>query len=218
MGLSTDGARAMVGRLTGVVKRVRDVAPLVTAVLCSIHREALATKTMPADFKTVLDEAVRTVNFIKSRPLQSRLFAILCAEMGSDHRQLLLHTEVRWLSRGKVLTRLFELRDEVRTFFVDSRFELSDRFCDFKWLCKLAHLSDIFSYLNGLNLSLQGKTATMFHVHSTIEATIKKNRFKKSKWPPCSHRGWQALCVCQKKKLKTSKDIGFFHLHVSLLL
>ena len=96
VGLSTDGARVMVRRLTGVVKRVKDVAPLVTAVHCSIHREALATKTMPADFKTVLEEAVRTVNFIKSRPLQSRLFAILCAEMGSDHRrQLLLHTEVR---------------------------------------------------------------------------------------------------------------------------
>ncbi len=78
-------------------------ALMVTAVHCSIHREALATKTMPADLKLVLDKAVRTVNFIKSRPLQSRLFAILCA-MGSDHCQLLLHTEVRWLSLGKVLT------------------------------------------------------------------------------------------------------------------
>ena len=77
----------MVGRLTEVVKRVKDAAPLVTAVHCSIHREALATKT---DLKAVLDEAVRTVHFIKSRPLQSRLFAIL--EMGSAHRQLLLHT------------------------------------------------------------------------------------------------------------------------------
>ena len=62
VGLSTDGAQAMVGRLTGVVKRVKDVAPLVTAVHCSIHREALATKTMPAELKAVF-EAVRTVHF-----------------------------------------------------------------------------------------------------------------------------------------------------------
>ena len=151
---------AMVGKLLGVVKRVKDVAPLVTAVHCCIHREALATKTMSADLKTILDEAMRNVNFIKSLPLQSTLFAILCTEMGSDHRQLLLHTD--WLiSHGKVLIRLFVLRDEVCTF-VDSQFELSYRFCD------------IFSYLNRLNLSLQGKAFTMFHVHGKIEATIRK--------------------------------------------
>lgn len=94
--------------------------------------------------------------------------------MGSDHRQLLLHTEARRLSRGKVLTRLYELRDEVRTFLMDSRFDLADRFCDSEWLCKLAYLADIFSYLNGLNVSLQGKTVTVFHVHGKVETTTKK--------------------------------------------
>uniref|UniRef100_UPI003AABA6E5 zinc finger BED domain-containing protein 5-like n=1 Tax=Centroberyx gerrardi TaxID=166262 RepID=UPI003AABA6E5 len=114
VGVSTDGARAMLGQHSGVVGRVKAVAPQVASVHCSIHRQALATKKMPPDLKTVLDEAVKAVNFIKSRPLQSRLFAVLCGEMDSDHHQLLLHTEVRWLSRGKVLTRLSELRDEVR--------------------------------------------------------------------------------------------------------
>lgn len=71
---------------------------------------------MPPDLKTALDEAVKAVNFIKSRPLQTRLFAVFCGEMGSDHHQLLLHTEVRWLSLDKVLTCLFDLRDEVRVF------------------------------------------------------------------------------------------------------
>lgn len=74
------------------VKRVRDVAPLLTQVHCSIHREALAAKRMPMHLKNVLDEAVRMVNYIKSRPLQARLFSLLCQEMGSEHRQLLLHT------------------------------------------------------------------------------------------------------------------------------
>ena len=54
------------------------------------------------------------------------------------------------------------------------RLPLSDKFCDFQWLCKLAYSANIFSYLNGLSLSLQGKTATMFHVRSKIEATIRK--------------------------------------------
>ncbi|XP_028314934.1 zinc finger BED domain-containing protein 5 [Gouania willdenowi] len=194
VGLSTDGARAMVGRLSGVVKRVKDVAPLLTPVHCSIHREALATKTMPANLKMVLDEAVKTVNFIKSRPLQSRLFGILCAEMGSKHHQLLLHTEVRWLSRGKVLTRLYELRDEVRVFFVDKTFELSDRFCDFVWLSTLAYLADIFEHLNGLNLSLQGKSVTVFQVQNKIEASIKKFELWDRRVAQNNYESFDSLC------------------------
>jgi hypothetical protein len=55
---------------------------------------------MLAILKTVLAEAVKVVNFIKSRATNSRLFLILCNEMGSEHDKLLLHTEVRWLLRG----------------------------------------------------------------------------------------------------------------------
>uniref|UniRef100_A0A3B1IGP9 Uncharacterized protein n=1 Tax=Astyanax mexicanus TaxID=7994 RepID=A0A3B1IGP9_ASTMX len=174
VGVSTDGARAMMGQRSGVIASVKAVAPLATSVHCSLHREALAAKRMSRDLKIVLDEAVKIVNFIKSRPLQSRLFRVLCEEMASSHVQLLLHTEVRWLSHGKVLARLFELRDEVRIFLLDSNFELSDRFTDFEWLAKLSYLSDIFTHLNGLNLSLQGKSVTAFHVQNKIEATIKK--------------------------------------------
>lgn len=174
VGLSTDGARAMVGHRNGVVARVKTAAPLMSSVHCSLHREALATKKMPTDLRCVLDEAVKIVNFIKTRPLQSRLFRLLCEEMGSDHVQLLLHTEVRWLSRGRVLTRLFELRNEARIFLSDSNFPLSDRLSDFEWLAKLSYLSDIFNHLNGVNLSLQGKSVTAFQVQNKIEATIKK--------------------------------------------
>ncbi|XP_062297923.1 zinc finger BED domain-containing protein 5-like [Scomber scombrus] len=174
VGLSTDGARAMLGQHSGVVSRVKAVAPLASSVHCSIHREALAAKKMPLELKTVLDQAVKAVNFIKSRPLQSHLFGVLCGEMGSDHKQLLLHTEVRWLSRGKVLTRLFELRDEVRLFFLNSKFELAHCFNDFEWLAKLAYLADIFSHLNSLNLALQGSAVSVFNVQHKVEATIRK--------------------------------------------
>ncbi|GBL96301.1 hypothetical protein AVEN_238671-1 [Araneus ventricosus] len=63
----------------------------------------------------------------------TRLFKSLCGDMGSLHTTLLLHTEVRWLSRGNVLTRLFELRHEVRMFFEDHPFTMSSKFYESEW-------------------------------------------------------------------------------------
>ncbi|XP_061602956.1 zinc finger BED domain-containing protein 5-like [Cololabis saira] len=156
VGVCTDGARAMTGRNSGVVARIREVAPEMRWTHCSIHREALTVKRMPEELKSVLDSAVKTVNFIKARPMNARLFHVLCEEMGSEHVQLLLHTEVRWLSRGKVLSRLFELHREVYLFLQGTTSPFADLFEEHVWLCQLAYLSDIFSRLNELNLGLQG--------------------------------------------------------------
>jgi hypothetical protein len=75
-----------------------------------------------------------------------------------------------------VLSRLFELRHEVRLFFIEhkSSFTLSERLNDFSWLASLAYLSNIFAHLNVPNLSLQGSHVTVFKVEDKIEAMIKK--------------------------------------------
>uniref|UniRef100_A0A3B3H5E5 DUF4371 domain-containing protein n=1 Tax=Oryzias latipes TaxID=8090 RepID=A0A3B3H5E5_ORYLA len=161
----------------GLVVRVHAVAPSAAATHCCIHREQLALKKMPQCLKSVLDESVKIANKIKAKPLNSRLFKAVCEEMGSEHTKLLFHTEVRWLSRGKVLTRLFELRDEVMLFLHHSD-ELYDRMHDFHWLAKLPYLADIFSTLNTLNVALQGKTVTIFNVQDKIKAT----RLKMELW------------------------------------
>ncbi|KAJ0183269.1 hypothetical protein K1T71_001245 [Dendrolimus kikuchii] len=122
---------------------------------CILHRQALAMKHMPSNLKLVMDEAVKIINVIKSRPLQSRLFSLLCEVYGNKHKTLLLYTEVRWLSRGKTLIRLFELRAELQTFLSDTSFNLKYRFYDKTWLFRLSFMADIFQKLNELNLSLQ---------------------------------------------------------------
>ena len=46
-----------------------------------------------ASLKAVLDEAVHIIDVIKTRPLQSRIFADLCKDMASHQTTLLLQTE-----------------------------------------------------------------------------------------------------------------------------
>lgn len=69
--VSTDGASAMAGAHKGVVTKIQQVSPKANFVHCSLHREALLIKRCPTDLKTFLNEAVKTVDFIKARALNS---------------------------------------------------------------------------------------------------------------------------------------------------
>jgi hypothetical protein len=70
------------------------------------------------DLKTVLDVAVKIANQTKFRLLNTRVFKLLCEEMGSENTTLLLHTEIRWLFRGEALIRVFDLCPEIYSFFL----------------------------------------------------------------------------------------------------
>ena len=80
VGVCSDGARAMTGRHSGVVTRIQSVAPNAVFTHCSIHREALAARTLQSSFKDVLDNAIKVVNLIKARALTClQLCATICA-------------------------------------------------------------------------------------------------------------------------------------------
>lgn len=83
-----------------------------------------------------LDDAVEIVNFIKSRPKQSILFAIVF--LVDDDGE-------------KYVTKFLEMLHNEN------------------WLPQFAYLSDVFSTLNILNLTLQGK-----YIQDKKEANINK--------------------------------------------
>lgn len=66
-------------------------------VHCFLHRQALAAKACPQEYSQVLNIAIKIVNSIKGKALQTLLFRIICEDMGALHQNLLYHTEVRWL-------------------------------------------------------------------------------------------------------------------------
>lgn len=142
--------------------------------LIVLSREALASRKMSPELHSILKDAVKVINFIKSRLLNTRLFWRLCESMGSEHTELLLRTEVRWLSRGRVLNRLFELRNEVCDFLSEHESPYAALFKDNDWLFKLAYLTDIFAKFNDLNVSLQGRDDTILTLYDRVSGFIKK--------------------------------------------
>uniref|UniRef100_A0A673IJH3 HAT C-terminal dimerisation domain-containing protein n=1 Tax=Sinocyclocheilus rhinocerous TaxID=307959 RepID=A0A673IJH3_9TELE len=174
VGICTDGAASMTGKHSGVVRKILDRAPEATWVHCFLHRESLAAKEMSVPLNEVMDIAVKTINLVKNSALSSRLFSILCDQLESDHRQLLYHNEIRWLSRGNVLNRLFKMRKQVHTFLEEKRSPLAKHYREAEFLVKLAYMSDIFDQLNQLNLSFQGRNNGVFLMADKIEVFKRK--------------------------------------------
>ena len=88
---------------------VGNLLPKVITVHYMTNRQALASKTFPESLHNVFKEVIKTVNYVKSRTLITRIFRKLCADMGSEHLNQLCYTKVLWLSKGNVVARVFEL-------------------------------------------------------------------------------------------------------------
>ncbi|XP_068216317.1 SCAN domain-containing protein 3-like [Palaemon carinicauda] len=91
VGVCTDGAPAMRGLRFRFVTKVKENNPSVMSTHCILHREALASRTLPAKMMDVLNVAIKVINFIKAGALNSRLFKLLCKDMESEHEALLFH-------------------------------------------------------------------------------------------------------------------------------
>ena len=173
-GVCTDGAPAMLGAKSGFQTLVKNKAPTVVTTHCFIHREALASKTLPDGLKCAFDVVVKSVNYIKNSALNTRLFRNLCEDLNSEHKQLLYYTKVRWLSRGNLVARVFELRDEIKIFLGTAKPELAVHFENVKFLSRLAYLVDIFEALNQLNLKMQGKGKDIIQFVGLTKAFVEK--------------------------------------------
>ena len=100
----------LTGKNSGLVTKIKDIAGSnLLSTHCYIHRQNLASKKMAPELNEVLSQSVKIINYIKNSALNTRLLKALCDEMGSDLQNLLFDLEVRWLSYGEVLKRLYGL-------------------------------------------------------------------------------------------------------------
>jgi hypothetical protein len=113
--VTTDGAKSIDGSNKGVVSRIKtemecsNFSPPMQ-LLCIIHQQALCSKVM--NLESVMNIVVSTVNFIRKSALNHRQFQQFLLEVEAEYGDVLYHTEIRWLSRGKLPKRFFELRHE----------------------------------------------------------------------------------------------------------
>lgn len=119
------------------------------------------------------------INFIRATSsLQHRLFRQLLADVSADHADLLLHNDVRWLSKGSALKRVCELRKEIVSFLKDCKQKKANALLlqmqDVDFVSQMCFLSDIFHHLNTLNVGLQGRDKTVVDMAESLSAFQKK--------------------------------------------
>lgn len=143
IGVCSDGAQTMAGMRKGLQALIKKASPNTEWTYCVIHREALASRHLSSELSEVMTEIIGVVTFIKTKLLKTNFYAFC---------------EARWLSRGNILSQVFELREQMRMFLEqEQKNEVAEKFSDESFLAKLAYLSDIFGKLNEPNLQLQGK-------------------------------------------------------------
>lgn len=199
--ICTDGAKAMLSKKEGFIGQLLKNGIDVNSYHCAIHQQNLACKTLQC--KETMDSVVKIVNKIRGghNALTHRKFKEYLKEFDSVKPDLTMHTEVRWLSKGKVLERFFTLRKEILEFLKLKNDKNSSEFItileniDFQQ--ELGFLTDITSHINKLNLCLQGANKNICEILYSVDM------FKKN-------------LLCFENELKQYNLTNFKHLQIIL--
>lgn len=207
---ATDGAPAMIGRHRGFIAHLKEAVPHVFTIHCVIHREHLAAKHLSGRLHNTLNDVIKAVNKIKAHSLNDRIFRQLCHENDEKFERLLLHTEVRWLSKGNCLKRFNDLYETILEFLNS---------CD-ENMCKklrnervdIAYLSNIFEKLNEVNIKLQGSNMNLIKAKGIINAFISKLSIFKERLSRKDFTQFTSLKLIEDLILDTDIDCYCSHL------
>nr|XP_053637319.1 zinc finger BED domain-containing protein 5-like [Cherax quadricarinatus] len=108
--VSVDGAPSMMGGHRGLRGLIQAINPEISVDHCIIHRYSLGSKSLPGNLKLVFEDVLKISQL---HQVQRCEFAHIQGAVQGNGRAVsssALPHDVRWLSRGKVVRRVIELR------------------------------------------------------------------------------------------------------------
>ncbi len=182
----------MIGREKGAVARLKEDNPELIAYHCIIHQSVLCA-SLSDEHAEVMNTMMKMISFLRaSSSYQHRMRREFLREGDANADDLLLHNNVRWLSKGRVLVSIRSIRREVAFFLAELRSQKARQFSLFleneKQMDNLAFLVDITSYLNELNLRLKGKDNSICELMTAVRSFQRKLKaFKEDLQGDCAH-------------------------------
>lgn len=181
LSVTTDGAPAMVGSKKGLVRLLRSNERCNENLIsyhCIIHQTVLCCK-LNHNFERIMQEVMKIVNFLRAKSsLQHRELKSFLEEVDAQYDDLLLHNNVRWLSKGCVLERFFSILEHLKTYLFNSNQTSANAYLSFlnekENVAVIAFLTDIFKHINDLNIKLQGKGKLVCELMSDVKSFSRK--------------------------------------------
>ncbi|GCC26592.1 hypothetical protein chiPu_0005010 [Chiloscyllium punctatum] len=176
-GMTMDGCPNLTGKNVGLLKRMQDkvieIDPEQKLVFLHriINQEVLCKSVLKINH--VADVVTKIVNFIRARALNHRQFVALLEENETEHCDIGYHTAVRWLSLGKMLESVWELREEIQDFCVKKENGIP-QLSDADWIADLGFAVDVTALMNELNVKLQCKSLFVHEMDNLLKAFMRK--------------------------------------------
>nr|XP_039273860.1 general transcription factor II-I repeat domain-containing protein 2-like [Styela clava] len=148
---------------------------------CLIHQESLCDQSIKITH--VMDGIVKCVNKILSEGLKHRQFRAFLLEMNTQYKDLVHHSQVRWLSRWKVLQHFLSLFEEIEIFLQEKSSTLKTKngedvlthLCDNTRLLDITLLTDITQHMYNLCIRMQRSIGNMIQF-KTMSLFLEKKK------------------------------------------
>ena len=120
------------------------VSPHVITLHCIIHQSVLCAK-LSGHLGEAMDNVIKIINFLRSNSsLTRRLFRAELQEADAEFEELLLHNNVRWLSKGQSLARFLSLVDDIIPFLTTLS-KTQKKCCHLLQCCQMKHSWQTFN-------------------------------------------------------------------------